>query len=236
MGHSNSGGAQIDLVCPDAGKGCATLDTGSTTVLNLRQAPQAVIQSPSGSELIVVTSAASAGGADVVVVPVPTAPPIATASPSVKPTAETETPAPTEEATASAAPSPTPEEPLGHSIVSGVVVIGDAAYSSDGQWLAFSARPADGSAGPDLYLWHVGDDLATPATTDHRTFFAGWLGNKVLANVVLPAPADEQAPEAGSPSAAPTVTTTPDPNDNRFPDRAAGRGTSGGVHARSFDR
>lgn len=209
---------QIDSVCPDAGKGCATLDTGSTTVLNLKQAPQAVIQSPSGSELVVVTSAASAGGADVIVVPVPTAPPVTTPSPSVTPVEETtapetSAPTPTEEATASVEPSPIPEEPLGHAIVSGVVVVGDAAYSPDGQWLAFSARPADGSAGPDLYLWHVGDDLAMPATTDHRTFFAGWLGTKVLANVVLAAPEGTPSPaESGSPSAAPTAAASPDPS------------------------
>ncbi len=208
---------QIDSVCPDAGKGCATLDTGSTTVLNLTRAPQAVIQSPSGSELIVVTSAASEGGADVVVVPVPTAPPLPTASPSATPAPETSSPAPTQEPTASIEPSSSPDQPLGHSIVSGVAVIGDAAYSPDGQWLAFSARPADGSAGPDLYLWHVGDDLATLATTDHRTFFAGWLENKVLANVVLPALADEQSPDAGAPSAAPTTSATVDPSTTPTP-------------------
>ena len=49
-----------------------------------------------------------------------------------------------------------------------------AAYSPDGAWFAFTARPSDGSAGPDIYVWRVGDQLAergpratTPASS-HR--------------------------------------------------------------------
>jgi hypothetical protein len=60
-------------------------------------------------------------------------------------------------------------------------VVGEAAaYSPDGTWFAFSARPADGSHGPDIYVWHLGADKAAPITTDHRSVFATWLGDRVL--------------------------------------------------------
>jgi cellulose synthase/poly-beta-1,6-N-acetylglucosamine synthase-like glycosyltransferase len=40
----------------------------------------------------------------------------------------------------------------------GVKVVGQsAAYSPDGAWFAFTARPTDGSEGPDIYVWRVGD-------------------------------------------------------------------------------
>lgn len=208
--------APVDSVCPDVHSGCATLESGSITPLALTQAPQAVIQSPSGSEIVVVTSPSSLGGAEVVVVPVPTIVPNPTSAPTSSGPATTAsptpvaTPEPTPRSTptaprtagpspspissattsvpptASAGPTPSVSPAVGHAIVTGVTVVGDAAYSPDGTWLAFSARPADGSSGPDLYLWHVGDDHASAVTSNHRTFFAAWLGNKVLANVVVP--------------------------------------------------
>ncbi|MES2211106.1 MAG: hypothetical protein V4515_13150 [Chloroflexota bacterium] len=250
--------ATVDTVCPDIRSGCATLAARVMTRLDLTQAPQAVVLSPTGSEIAVVTSSGSIGGAEIVVVPVPTAPtgasaspspvpptpddsatvspavtpPSITASPSTTPPGsigpETISPTPTIEPTGSAAPS------AGRSIVSGVIVVGDTAYSPDGQWLAFSARPADGSTGPDLYLWRVGDEQATAVTADHRTFLAGWLGNQVLANTVVssdlvvapvlepagsPKPEGSPQPEgsprpAGSPkpSAAADPGVTPDPS------------------------
>jgi len=99
--------------------------------------------------------------------------------------------------------------------VTGVVVVGDAAYSPDGLWLAFSARSAFGVVGPDLYLWRVGDPLATAVTDDHRTFFSGWLGGQVLANRVETGvvSADPSATAAApTPSPAPTLTPSADPN------------------------
>lgn len=232
--------ATLDSVCPDVRSGCAPLETRMMTRLALTQPPQAVVQSPSGTEIVVVTSPDSVGGAGVVVVPVPTTPPDPLATPSVPPPPSTgpestgpesapptpapPTPAPTAppslgpagspspqgsgEPTASVEPTPTDAPVSGHAIASGVLVVGDTAYSPDGQWLAFSARPADGSSGPDLYLWRVGDPLAAAVTADHRTFFAGWLGNQILANTVLPAiPADGPAPGASIPVA--TGSTAP---------------------------
>jgi len=68
-------------------------------------------------------------------------------------------------------------------IASGVRVVGQsAAFSPDGDWFAFTARPSDGSAGPDVYVWRVGDDAARPLTTDHRTVFSSWQGDRILAS------------------------------------------------------
>jgi hypothetical protein len=63
-----------------------------------------------------------------------------------------------------------------------IVVGGEASYSPDGEWLAFSARPADGSAGPDVYVWHVGDESARAITTDHATIFSDWADGRILAS------------------------------------------------------
>ena len=197
--------AFVDSVCPDVKSGCATLGLGSTTRINLTQLPQAVVESPTGSEIVVVTSPASVGGTDILVVAVPTAPPSPETTPSAVASPETTPPTPT------VLPSGSVEPTVGRSIVSGVAVVGDTAYSPDGKWLAFSARPSDGSAGPDLYLWHTGDDLATQISANHRTFFAGWLGDQVLANVVLPAglAADHPILEPIEPTPAPRSSGKP---------------------------
>ena len=69
-----------------------------------------------------------------------------------------------------ASPTATPAPTLAANlaIVSGVKVVGQSAsYSPDGDWFAFTARPSDGSTGPDIYVWRVGDELArrSPTTT-----------------------------------------------------------------------
>lgn len=89
-------------------------------------------------------------------------------------------------------------------IITDVTVVGrSAAYSPDGMWFAFSARPADGSAGPDIYVWHVGDAAARPITTDHASTFASWVGGNVLGSrVAVPTPG---LPDDGtSPGSSPT--------------------------------
>ena len=105
------------------------------------------------------------------------APSTPTPSPVVTPTPAA-TPTPTPAATPTATPTMTAEPTAtaaALAIVSGVTVVGDsAAFSPDGTWFAFTARPADGSAGPDLYVWRVGDPLAKAMTTDHRSAFASW--------------------------------------------------------------
>ena len=128
----------------------------------------------------------------------PTPPPADTPDPGVTPTI-TPSPSPFE------SPSPTPPGgPL--EIASGVIVVGQsAAYSADGLWFAFSARPTDGSHGPDIYLWRVGDPEALPITVDHRSVFSGWLDRRLIGSRAVvdetvtegtPAPVTDVRPEA----------------------------------------
>jgi len=84
-----------------------------------------------------------------------------------------------------------------------VIVVGESeAYSPDGTWFAFTARPADGSHGPDIYVWRSGDAEARPITTDHRSMFAAWLDNQILASRavdVAATPAASAAPRTFEP-------------------------------------
>ena len=112
-------------------------------------------------------------------------------SPSASPA---ETPQPTEtvapSTSGSASPVPTPTEAAAAlAIINDVIVVGgDAAYSPNGKWLAFSARPSDGSHGPDVYVWRVGDQAAEPLTTDHGTVFSDWVDGRVLVSRAIPSP------------------------------------------------
>jgi hypothetical protein len=119
--------------------------------------------------------------------------PAATVLPAVTPPAQS-SPA----ATASLAPSPAASPSAVPSSVASVrvtaspttgtieiardvIVVGESeAYSPDGAWFAFSARPADDSHGPDIYAWRPGDAKATALTTDHRSVFSAWLGGQIL--------------------------------------------------------
>ena len=128
--------------------------------------------------------------------PSPT-PATATPSPSLgaseRPTRDPgATASPAGTADASVAPSPTasvevtPAPDGALEIASGVVVVGSAsAYSADGTQFAFTARPADGSAGPDVYVWQTTDALARQVTLDHGSLLAGWLGDQLLVSRVV---------------------------------------------------
>jgi hypothetical protein len=204
--------------------------------------PEAVVKSPDDKSLIVVQGPTDNGAGKVIVVPVPTAPgstpeptatttptPVVTATPPVEsatPGVETPTP-PVESATppveTPSAPveTPTPslvsqsQSPLTGplEIASGVIVVGQsAAYSPDGAWFAFSARPTDGSQGPDIYVWRVGDPVALPITADHRSVFSGWLDGQMIGSravVVETVPEVSPVPTDASPvpaDASPTPT------------------------------
>lgn len=65
-----------------------------------------------------------------------------------------------------------------------------AAWSADGTTLAFSAMPADGSYGSDIYVWHPGDAYALALTMDHASTFASWAGNRIVGSTLAPTPAD----------------------------------------------
>ena len=104
-----------------------------------------------------------------------TDPATASGEPSVEPTVE-----PTVEPSVEPTLSPSPTA-AALAIVSGVTVVGDAAaFSPDGTWFAFTARPADGSTGPDIYVWRVGDARAQAITTDHASAFGSWAAGQVI--------------------------------------------------------
>ena len=131
--------------------------------------------------------------------PAPSAEATASVGPTIEPSQSAE-PSPTAEPSPVVTPVPTPPgletpspEPtvaLKLAIASGVTVVGEsAAFSADGGWFAFTARPADGSAGPDIYVWHVGDAVARRLTTDGLSVFASWDGNDIIGSG--PAPDDQ---------------------------------------------
>lgn len=60
-------------------------------------------------------------------------------------------------------------------------------WSVGGDMLAFSAMPADGSTGPDVYVWAPNDERARPITTDHNSYFASWSGERIVASRVATA-------------------------------------------------
>ncbi|MEK6719040.1 MAG: hypothetical protein AABZ33_00055 [Chloroflexota bacterium] len=243
----------FDAVCSvDAGAECAPIDSSAGKSVELSRAPGSVVLSPTAPQIVVVDVAASTTGGSVFIVPVP-APqpsfdpsatpsptPIATPDPTPPPD-PTPTPQPTPppsnepsasptgspDATPDVTPAPTPI-PIAEgavAIISDVIVVGDPAYSPDGTWFAFSARPADGSAGPDIYVWQSSDEMARPVTFDGRSVFTGWIDDLVLGSRAVPigviiddldptsSPATRPPATAGPPSPGtdPGSTSSPDP-------------------------
>ena len=228
--------SEVDEVCPRTKDGCELLDTGALArPLDIGTDATGLTISPDEHHLVVEQRGDASAPGKVYVVPVPTAGPASTPAPTSEPTSGpvvTDPPAtpeppssdppasepPATPAPGSAEPSPsaTPGETPGTSppgaieIATGVTMVGEAAYSADGQWLAFSARPADDSAGPDLYLWRVGDPTATKVTDDHQTYFSSWHRGQVLASrVIVPAPVDPEA--SGEPAPSADATASPEP-------------------------
>jgi hypothetical protein len=206
--------SDVDAVCPRSQGGCQSLgeDVHGRPVA-LGNSPASISISPDEHTLVVESLGKGPEPNKILVVPVPSATPAAT--PELAPTGTAPSSAPqTAPETAPATPtaSPVPSSDLGAGVIeiaSGVTVVGDTAYSDDGRWLAFSARPSDGSSGPDLYLWHVGDPVALPVTSDHQTYFSTWLGNLVLASRLVPA----------SPAATDDPSATSDPSSTAEPTR-----------------
>ena len=129
----------------------------------------------------------------------------ATATPTTGPSGEpvesagpTATPEATPTSSLEPSPTvvPTPESTMAAymEIAQGVSVVGEAAaFSPDGRWFAFTARPADGSAGPDIWVWRVGEQNATRLTTDGSHVFASWAGSKVVGSSAGSGPTDGDA-------------------------------------------
>lgn len=189
---------------------CATLDDEDEALLDLTVAPKSVIGSPVDDQAVVITDDGEGGDRLVVVslpdrrgyppretpdpgatpsgspapTAAPTATPAATPTPVTTPTPEPDpTATPDPDATESPRPMVTPEPSVAVTLAlaNDITLVGQsAAFSPDGDWFAFTARPTDGSSGPDVYVWRVGDEQAIRRTVDGTSTFASWSGNQVL--------------------------------------------------------
>ncbi len=186
---------------PTRGTAAASTGTGASgTPLKTPAPASAAAESPSAdagssdapsgpAESPEVTPTESAGPdtSDVPPTPVETATPETTEPP----TTETPTTEPTETPSSDATEAPpsvevTPRPDGAVEIASDVVIVGSAAgYSPDGTRFAFSARPADDSSGPDVYVWRVGDRRAKAVTSGHDAQLAGWIGERLLVSRVI---------------------------------------------------
>jgi Putative zinc-finger len=201
----------VSRVCPKDAGTCATTEPSEKQSIGPLASPESVFGS--GDAPLVVLGD-DGNGTSVFVVdrpdqgasptptpkptPSPTAPP-ATASPpptqgsasasppgSVAPTTPSPTPSIETPSPSVEPPSPSPSTGGAIEIVRDVEVVDTtAAYAPDGSAFAFTARPADGSHGPDIYLWKVGDAEAAPITTDHRSVFGSWSGNTIVGSTVV---------------------------------------------------
>ena len=157
---------------------------------------------------------------------------IPTATPSGEPAATplaSEVPTPAASIVSIPPASPAPSAAVTTPIIEGVVLVGaPPAYSTDGQWVAFSARPSDGTQGPDIYAWHVGDAKAQPLTTDHASVFSAWDVDQILGTSVLPAGSTEsetpavtiaaaESPAAESPAAESPAAESAEPSATPAP-------------------
>ncbi len=175
--------------------GTDTSQTATISVVNVPSTPPG--PTPSGLETPVPTTSpgetppASPTGAPTrtpTPTPTPTAvPPTSTPDSSATPAVGSPSP------TVSISPSPSTDGVV--EIASNVLLVGQsAAYSSSGTWFAFTARPPDGSLGPDIYVWKVGEPTAQPVTTDHRSEFGSWFGDMIVGSSVV----DKSTTESGA--------------------------------------
>jgi hypothetical protein len=204
----------VTEVCPPSNQNCVPKppNDGEAQPIDVGEAPSRLALS--AGQLVIASDPTEADPGRVLVVPVAqpgeTPEPVVTIPPTPPPSSGVSPGPPT------ATPAPTP--PGAIAIATDVRVIGDVAYSADGRWLAFSAEPADGSTGPDLYLWSPGQSSATAVTTDHETYFSSWHDGAVLASRVE-IPGGSPGPGAsGDPLA------TAKPNETDKPGRGNERG------------
>jgi hypothetical protein len=198
-----------------------TLASAPETIIAAPNQEQAVVVSrdAAGAQQLTVVDLPPVD--EVVTAASPEPPPSASAEPSAEPSAaSTDVPPASEEPPASGEPSssPTPDVPVSAeptataeplatatpeatlatelAIASDIEIIGEAAaFSPDGAWFAFTARPAGLDTGSNVYLWKVGEDVARPLTTDGESAFASWDGGRVI---ISRAGSDTSAGEAGS--------------------------------------
>ena len=184
-------GTQLGAVFTDAPKTILASPT--------KQKAVAIANTAAGTDEIVVVDLPEATER-----PQPTRTPVATASAPASPRPATPTTTPSASSTASGTPEPTssasvatprptpsiasiepsatPSATAGLiAIASGIEVVGEsAAFSPDGTWFAFTARPGDQPTGADVYAWRVGSDKAVRVTDDGVSYFASWSRNEMI--------------------------------------------------------
>jgi hypothetical protein len=177
----------VGHACPTNAPGCSVDEGIVRTPVDLPASIRArnVALSPSGRALALV---GRGGGRDVIAVVL-----LANGKDRTTPTEQPSEPgsspdmSPVAVATSGDPPvaTPTSSPPVVVAILENVEVAGaPPAWSAGGEMLAFSALPADGSHGPDVYVWSPGDLVARPMTSDHRSYFASWsAGNIVVSRV-----------------------------------------------------
>jgi hypothetical protein len=195
----------VDRVCPkSASEPCDTSTPPAETSVTIDQDASAVFSDETGERYIVVGGADGGDKGTVTVVTAavsgPTGSPSPTpsassseqpASPSPTPTASPspsaspiESASPSTEPTASIEITPSPLNPSEIEIAHDVIVVGQsAAYSANGEWFAFTARPIAGGGGPDIYLWRVGSDTAQRVTNDGRSVFGSWSDGLAIGSI-----------------------------------------------------
>jgi hypothetical protein len=181
----------VDQVCPATAADCQAPDGGTRRVVDLSPdlVPERVALDPLSRRMALV--AEDALGADrvsvLVLPPMPDAVDLRGAGPGP----DGRWPAPDRPSSGPlggtafpgdpAAPSEPPAGPELLAILDGVQTVGaPPAWSPDGAILAFSAMPLDRSRGPDVYVWRPGELRAHRLTTDHRSWFASWSGDRIV--------------------------------------------------------
>lgn len=175
----------VGHACPQNAAGCSVDEGIVRTPVNLPASVRArnLALSPSGNALALV---GRGGGHDVIAVvlladgskdPGPQTPDGSTFDPGSSPDSVPESPTTTGDPPA----TPSDPPPVVVAILENVESAGaPPAWSPSGEMLAFSAMPADGRHGPDVYVWSPSDAVARPVTTDHGSYFASWSTGKIV--------------------------------------------------------
>jgi hypothetical protein len=171
----DTGDSVIVMVLPDASEPPASSASPSAEPPSATPEP-----SPSGTASPTTTDEPPASAS-----PAPSA--SASDAPSVEPSSE-----PSTEPSVDPSQSPEATTATRVAIATGIEVVGQsAAFSPDGTWFAFTARPGDGAGGPEVYVWRVGDESAVALTDDGVSQFGSWSGDDIIAS----RPADPDAAE-----------------------------------------
>jgi len=206
VGADGSGGDTVFVVALPEGPAASPSPTATATTASPPPSPTVIPTASASPSAGATAVAATAGPSTGPTASAATASAPPSADPTSPPASDPPSPTPTIETTPTPTMTPAPTA-AALAIVSGVTVVGDAAaFSPDGEWFAFTARPADGSAGPDIYVWHVGDPHAHAMTTDHQSAFGSWAEGLVIGS------RPELPPTTPAPSPGETAGASPTPD------------------------